>query len=69
MGYRCVNCGVRKEEGSKVYFVSNGNDNILEPTCSKKCAEQLTNHYINILKSKIKTLQETDIVEEVWDLD
>lgn len=67
MGYKCVNCGVIKEDGSKVYFINSFNDMTVRPTCSVKCATEMNDFAIKILQNRIKTIKNTETIAEVWE--
>lgn len=67
MGYKCVNCGSRKEDGSKVYFINSFQTMLPVPTCSEKCAKQQIEFSITMLKKRIHALKNTDLIEEIWE--
>ncbi|AWZ50014.1 hypothetical protein C3495_14300 (plasmid) [Clostridiaceae bacterium 14S0207] len=66
MGYKCVNCGVIKEDGSKVYFINNINSMLPIPTCSEKCAKEQIQFSIKVLEKRINALKNINLIEEVW---
>lgn len=66
MGYKCVNCGAIKEDGSKVYFINSFETMLPVPTCSEKCAKEKMEFSIKILKKRINELKNTNLIEEIW---
>lgn len=66
MGYKCVNCGAIKEDGSKVYFINSSETMLPVPTCSEKCAKEKIILNIKILEKRINALKNTDLIEEIW---
>lgn len=66
MGYRCIHCRVLKEDGSKVYFIKSLKSSLMEPVCSKACANKEINSNIKILENKIDEFKNIKLKEEVW---
>lgn len=66
MGYKCVNCGVVKENGSKVYFINSFETMLPVPTCSENCAKKEIAFSIKMLEKRINTLKNTELIEEIW---
>ena len=64
--YKCVNCGVIKEEGSSVYFINSLDDFLPSPTCSQECAREENELNIKILEDRINKIKQTIIIEEMW---
>lgn len=66
MSYKCVKCGLVKQQGSKAYVINNIESMLAEPTCSEKCAKEKIEDNMQTLINRLFAVRNTKITEEIW---
>nr|UWG92252.1 MAG: hypothetical protein [Bacteriophage sp.] len=64
--YVLCNCGKKIYEGDKVFWASRYKSKSCIPTCSIECFEKFKQYQINILKEKLKEIENQTCEEDIY---
>lgn len=64
--YGLCRCGKKIYEGDKVFWASRYKSQTCIPTCSKECFEKFKQYQINILKEKLKEIENQYCEEDIY---